>query len=92
MLITIAILIFLIVVAALAIYLLRHSHTNFLGRSMTDEPVLKRTMQITAYALLLIILVSVILLFVGQPKLQVIPLLLASFIVAFFAVSIGKLM
>jgi ABC-type polysaccharide/polyol phosphate export permease len=59
--------------------------------SPQENPTLRSSMQITAYLLIATCVLGVILLFFQQPKLQLITLLLASFITAFFALRISQL-
>lgn len=82
---------FMLLVLTLAVYLLKHLDRPFMSFSPQENPTLRSSMQITAYLLIATCVLGVILLFFQQPKLQLITLLLASFITAFFALRISQL-
>lgn len=82
---------FIILVLVLALYLLRHIDKPFFGLNPTEVPELSVLIRVTAYLLIGTCILGVILLFFQAPRLNLITLLLASFITAFFAVRISTL-
>ncbi|MFD1671103.1 hypothetical protein ACFQ5M_03210 [Agrilactobacillus yilanensis] len=88
---TIVMAFFILVVLTLAIYLLRHLDKPFLSFSPAENPELRVLMKVTAYLLIAVCLLGVILLLFQDTHLQLITLLLASFITAFFAVRVSML-
>lgn len=82
---------FILLVLVLAIYLLRHLDKPFMNFQPADSPDLRISMKVTAYLLIGTCILGVVFLFFQDPQLQLITLLLASFITAFFALRVAKL-
>ena len=91
LIITVVMTLFILLVLTLAIYLLRHLDKPFMGLNPTELPDLQLLMRVTAYLLIAVCVLGVVLLFFSNPKLHLITLLLASFITAFFAVRVSMI-
>lgn len=91
LIITIVMILFILLVLVLAVHLLRHLDKPFMGLNPTELPELQLLMRVTAYLLLGVCVLGVVLLFFNKTQLNLITLLLASFITAFFAVRVSMI-
>lgn len=83
--------IFYLLTFALAIYLLKNSQRSFLIFKITDYPALGRAMRTSGILLVIIGIIGIIMLFVFNIKLNLIPIGIICIIIIFFSINLIRL-